>query len=56
MNNEWNVYFLQNTPFNIQYTYSNEFSIGWKAPETLVLIWYEAALLYSLNVLHILKS
>ena len=54
MNNEWNINFLQNRSFGIQYTYSSEFSVGQKTSETQLLVC-ETVLLYYFDILYILK-
>ena len=56
MNNERNTNFFQNSPFDIQLTYSSKFSFTWSTSESSLLIWGEAAHNISFNALHILKS
>ena len=38
MKNEWTINFLQNSPLNIQHTYTSEFSISHRTSETPFLI------------------
>ena len=54
--NEWNFFFLVNTPPVIEHTYSTVFPNGRSTSETLLFIFYEFVTLYFLYALNVIKS